>query len=76
MLFRAHGVVGYHARLAFISVETELKFMREVLGSIPNVSIFVRFASVAFIPFSLSFVYFLFKFTDSRYYKEELHVSF
>ena len=59
MLFRAHGVVGYHARLAFISVETEFKFMREVLGSIPNVSIFVRFASVAFIPFFLSFVYFI-----------------
>ena len=31
-LIRAHGVVGYHARLAS-------KCLREVLGSIPNVSI-------------------------------------
>ena len=34
---RAHGVVGYHARLAFC--------LREVLGSIPNVSIFDIFGS-------------------------------
>jgi len=31
----AHGVVGYHARLAY----EIFKYLREVLGSIPNVSI-------------------------------------
>ena len=35
---RAHGVVGYHARLA--------SCLREVLGSIPNVSILAIFGMI------------------------------
>ena len=37
-VIRAHGVVGYHARLA--------SCLREVLGSIPNVSILAIFGMI------------------------------
>jgi hypothetical protein len=41
-VIRAHGVVGYHARLA--------SCLREVLGSIPNVSIFAIWDQVPYLP--------------------------